>query len=130
MYGAPDALVATTSFLVDRPEVIEAIVAGLIEGAAFALSPRRRPLVLEAIKAELMIADSVAAEIGLLELLKAVARKPYPSVERLCDMQRIMSANDPAVRGVSIKDLIHDRVVRKLDEDGFIDGTYASYAVT
>ncbi len=130
IYGAPDALVATATFLRDRPEVIEGIVAGLIEAAAFTLSPRQRPIALEAMKAELMITDNVVAEIGLLELSKVVARKPYPSVERLCNMQRIMTASKPTVSGVSIKDLVHDRVVRKLDEDGFIDRTYASYAAT
>jgi NitT/TauT family transport system substrate-binding protein len=128
VYGAPDALVATATFLRDRPEAVEGIVAGLIEAAAFALSPRRRPIALEAMKAELMITDDVAAEMCLLELSKVVARKPYPSVERLCHMQRIMSASNPTVSRVSIKDLIDDRVVRKLDEDDFIDRAYASYA--
>jgi ABC-type nitrate/sulfonate/bicarbonate transport system substrate-binding protein len=128
VYGAPDALVATTTFLRDRPELIKGIVAGLIEAAAFALSPRERPLALEAMKAELMINDTNAAEIGLLELAKAIVQKPYPSVERLSDMQRVMSAAKPTVSGVSIQDLIHDRVVRKLDEEGFIDRTYAAYA--
>jgi ABC-type nitrate/sulfonate/bicarbonate transport system substrate-binding protein len=129
-YGAPDALVATTSFLLEHPGVVESIVAGLIEGAAFVQSPSQRPVVLQTIKAELMITDSGAAESGLLELSNNVVRKPYPSLERLCDMQRVMSALKPKVLRVSIKDLIHDQVVRKLDHDGFIDRTYAAYAAS
>ena len=39
IYGAPDALVVTTAFLRDHPEATEAIVAGLIEGAAVVQSP-------------------------------------------------------------------------------------------
>jgi ABC-type nitrate/sulfonate/bicarbonate transport system substrate-binding protein len=130
VYGAPDAVVATTTFLLEHPDVVESIVAGLIEGAAFTLSPRQRLVALEAIKAELMITDGGAAESGLLELLNTVVRKPYPSVERLCDMQRVMSAGKPDVLRVSIKELVHDRVVRKLDQDGFIDRIYAAYGVT
>jgi ABC-type nitrate/sulfonate/bicarbonate transport system substrate-binding protein len=128
LYGAPDALVATTTLLRAHPEVIAGIIAGLVEAAAFALSPHQRPAALEAMKEELMISDNVAAEIGLLELSKVTVRKPYPVVGRLCNMQRIMSASKPTVSRVSIKDLIDDRVVRKLDEDGCIDRIYASYA--
>jgi ABC-type nitrate/sulfonate/bicarbonate transport system substrate-binding protein len=128
LHGAPDALVATARFLRDRPKVVERIIAGLVEAAAFTLSPRQRPAALAAMKAELMISDDVAAEIGLLELAKVVVRTPYPAVDRLCDMQRIMSASRPTVSRVSIKDLIYDHLVHKLDEDGSIDRIYASYA--
>jgi ABC-type nitrate/sulfonate/bicarbonate transport system substrate-binding protein len=128
LYGAPDALVATAPFVRNHPELIEAIIAGLVEAAAFALSPRQRPVALEAMKEELTISDNVAAESGLLELSKIVVRKPYPAVDRLCDMQRVMSASRPTAARVSIRDLIYDRLVRKLDEDGSIDRIYASYA--
>jgi hypothetical protein len=46
-------LVATTAFLGERPDVVEGIVAGLIEGAAFALSPKGKASALESIKREL-----------------------------------------------------------------------------
>jgi ABC-type nitrate/sulfonate/bicarbonate transport system substrate-binding protein len=126
VYGAPDALVATNSFLRQSPDLVESIVAGLIEGAALIHTPRYRSIVLEAIKADLMITDCVGVEAGFRELLNLVARKPYPSVERLYALQRIMSSIKPAVLGVSITDLVGDRVVRKIDESGFIDRIYAS----
>jgi ABC-type nitrate/sulfonate/bicarbonate transport system substrate-binding protein len=127
LYGAPDALVVTATFLRDHPELIERVIAGLVEAAAFALSPHQRPVALAAMKAELTISDNVAAEIGLLELSKIIVRKPYPSVDRLCDMQRVMLVSRPTVSQVSIKDLIYDRAVRKLDAEGSIDRIYASY---
>ena len=129
LYGAPDALVATARFLREHPELIEGIMVSLVEAAAFVLSPHQRSVALEAIKAELMISDNVAAESGLIELSKIIVRKPYPPVDRLCDMQRVMSVKRPTVSRVSIKDLIHDHVVRKLDENGSIDRIYGSYAV-
>jgi NMT1/THI5 like len=129
IYGAPDALVATTTFLRECPKVVEGIVAGLIEAVAFTLSPRRRPIALESIKAELMITDNFVGELGLVELSKVVARKPYPSIERLSNMQRIMLATKPMVSGLSIKELIHDGIVHRLDRSGFIDRIYASYGL-
>jgi ABC-type nitrate/sulfonate/bicarbonate transport system substrate-binding protein len=129
MYGAPDALVVTATFLRDHPEVAERIVAGLIEGVAFALSPRERSAALESIKSELMLTDTVAAESGLVELSRVVARRPYPSIERLRNMQRTMSLYKSTVRGVVIEDLVDNRFVRKLDENRFIERTYAAYGV-
>jgi ABC-type nitrate/sulfonate/bicarbonate transport system substrate-binding protein len=127
--GAPDALVGTTDVLRQHPDAAQAIVAGLIEGAAFALSPRERPVALESVKAALRITDTAAAESGLLELSKVVARKPYPSTARLHDMQRIMTLSKPAVASVAIDDLVDDQFVRKLDETSFIDRTYSSYGI-
>jgi ABC-type nitrate/sulfonate/bicarbonate transport system substrate-binding protein len=128
--GTADAVVATTSFLRDHPDIVESIVAALIEAAALALSPRQRLVALETIKAELKLTDNKAAEAGLMELVSSIVRRPYPSAERLLEMQGIMSASHPKVRSVSIKELVHDQVVRKLDQNGFIDRTYAAYGVT
>jgi NitT/TauT family transport system substrate-binding protein len=129
LYGAPDALVVTATFLRDHPELIERVIAALVEAAAFTLSPQRWRDALAAMKGELTISDDVAAEIGLLELSKIIVRKPYPSFDRLCDMQRLMLASRPIVSRISIKDLIYDHVVRKLDENGSIDRIYDSYAI-
>jgi ABC-type nitrate/sulfonate/bicarbonate transport system substrate-binding protein len=129
IYGAPDALVVRTDFLEAHPDAAEGIVAGLIEGTAFALSPRQRPAALDAIKSALNIMDDAAAESGLRELSNVVARKPYPCLERLRNMQRIMTMSRPAVRDISIPDLVDDRFVRRLDDTGFIDRAYASYGV-
>lgn len=128
VYGAPDALVATASLVKERSDLVEAIVAALIEAAALIGSSRHRVFVLEAIKLEFKITDDLAAETGLRELLKVLARNPYPSVERISDLQRIMALRNPAVLGASTADLVDDRVVRKLDYTGFIDVTYASYS--
>jgi ABC-type nitrate/sulfonate/bicarbonate transport system substrate-binding protein len=129
VYGAPDALVGSKGFVTDHPEVAEGIVAGLIEGTAFILSPNKRKAALSDLKMTLNIADDAAAESGLTELTNVLSRKPYPSLERLKDMQRTMLTARPIVRGVSVRDVLDDRFVRKLDETGFIDRTYAEYGV-
>jgi ABC-type nitrate/sulfonate/bicarbonate transport system substrate-binding protein len=129
VYGAPDALVAAKGFVADHPEVAEGIVAGLIEGIAFILSPRERKAALNGLRETLNITDDAAAESGLAELSDVLSRKPYPSLERLKDMQRIMLPARPNVGGVSIEEVLDDQFVRKLDENGFIDRTYAEYGV-
>jgi len=130
VYGAPDALVVTARFLDESPEVTQGIVAGFIEGAAFALSPHKRPVVLEAIKSEMRITEDAFAESALHDLSRVLARKPYPSFERLRHIQRIMSTANACVLGVMIDDMVDDRFVRRLDESGAIDRTYVSYGVS
>jgi NitT/TauT family transport system substrate-binding protein len=129
VYGAQDALVATTAFLQEHPESAEKVVAAMIEGAAFSLSPRQHSVVLQTIMAELRVSDSVAAQESLHQLSLVLTRRPYPSVERLRNMRRIMSLHDPRVLELEIDQLIDDRFVRKLETNGFIDSVYAEYGI-
>ena len=129
VHGAPDVLAVTTEFLAENPKTVEAIVTGLIEAAAFTLSPDKRPIVLETIKAEMRISDDAIVENALHELSKILARKPYPSIERLRNMQRIMSTTNPRVLGVTMEDMVDDRLVGRLDASGAIDRIYGYYGV-
>ena len=74
-----------------------------------------------------MISDPDGANSGLTGLSNSIARKPYPSIEQLRDMQATMSFDKPNLLDVAADHLIDDRLVRKLDEDGFIDRIYTSY---
>jgi ABC-type nitrate/sulfonate/bicarbonate transport system substrate-binding protein len=126
LFGAQDALAATTGFLRDHPNPVEGIVAGLVEAAAFAKSEKGKSAVLETIKKELNIVDDAAAATAPRQLSQVIVRKPYPSAERLRNMQRIMSIADPKATEVDVADLIDSRFVKKLDENGFIDAAYAA----
>ena len=52
-----------------------------------------------------------------------MAKKPYPDVEGLSNIQRVMKYN-PTVARVKITDLVDDRIYRKLEESQFIDRAY------
>jgi NitT/TauT family transport system substrate-binding protein len=129
VYGAQDALIATSAFRREYPDVGERIVSAMIEAAAFCLSAGHQSRVLQAIMAELKVSDSAAAMESLQQLSMALTRKPYPSSERLANMQRIMSLHDSRVLEVDIDTLIDDSFVRKLETSGFIDSVYGEYGV-
>lgn len=126
VYGATDALVATPMFIQDNPGAIEGIVFGLIEAAAFAQSATGKPDVRETIKRELKISSDAAADEGVAELAKIIVRTPYPSPERLRNMQRVMKLADSKAAEVDVASLIDDRFVRKADQEGIIDRAYAT----
>jgi ABC-type nitrate/sulfonate/bicarbonate transport system substrate-binding protein len=128
IYGAPRSLVTTSAFLQEHPDIVEKVVAAFVEAMAFALAPENKSTVLVTISKLFGLTQPAAAEKAYEEL-RNLNRKPYASVERLKDMQRIMALHEPKVMGVKIEDVIDDRVVRKLDENGTIDQLYSSYGV-
>ncbi len=127
VYGAPDALVVLSNFL-HQPRQAEAVLASMIEAAAFATSKRNKEPALLAVKSTMGISDDGAAERGLRELVDTLARKPYPSVDRLRSMQHMMAKAKPNVLSLKIETVVDDRLVRKLDVTGYIDQTYSEHS--
>jgi ABC-type nitrate/sulfonate/bicarbonate transport system substrate-binding protein len=127
IYGASDALVVLSDFL-RAPREPEAVLAAMIEAAAFAKCDRYNEQTLLALKSTLGISDDEAAQRGMRELAESVERRPYPSVDRLRNMQRMMAKARPHVISVNLETIIDDRLVRKLDVSGYIDQIYDSYA--
>jgi len=127
--GVQSALVVAGAYLREHPDVVEKVVAGLVEGIGFSLAPRNGEAVRKTLMARMKISVPAAAESGYRNFLSRVNRKPYASVAAMQNMQRVMALNDPKVLNVKIEDLADDRFVRKLDESGAIDRLYASYGV-
>jgi ABC-type nitrate/sulfonate/bicarbonate transport system substrate-binding protein len=115
------------SYLQANPTVMENVVKALIEGAAFSLARENKPIVLQTIMKRLKITDRRDAEEGYEAVLKATDLKPYPSVEGMRNMQRFMKTQNPSIANVNVQSLIDDRLVKKLDESGFIDQMKKTY---
>ncbi len=111
-----------------NPDVVEKVVTALVEAMAFSLAPTNKPTVLKTIMKEFKLTDLAAAERGY-ENLRDLNRKPYPTVERLRSMQKIMALHEPKVLDLKVEDVIDDRFVRKLDQSGVIDRLYSTYGV-
>ena len=125
-----NALAVTGAYLRRSPDVVEKVVAALMEGVAFSLSPANKPAVLNTIMNTFRVTDAAAAEDSYQAYVRAVVRKPYPpSADRLQEMQRIMARHDPTVLKVRIGELLDDGIIRKLDDTGAIDRLYSTYGV-
>jgi ABC-type nitrate/sulfonate/bicarbonate transport system substrate-binding protein len=127
--GVQNVLAVASAYLRDHPDVVEKVVAGLVEGIAYSLSPPNKETVLKTLMAHLNITDPAAAESGYQNFLTRVNRKPYASAAAMRNMQRVMALNDPKVLNVKVEDLVEDRFVRRLDESGAIDRLYRTYEV-
>ena len=123
-------LVLKSAFIRERPEALEGILKGFVEAIAFILSPKNKPVVLKTIMNHLRISDPAVAEEGFQDLVTGAEKKPFPSVEGLRNMQRLLlKIGNPKLANVKVEELIDDRNLRKLDESGFINRIYSEYGV-
>jgi ABC-type nitrate/sulfonate/bicarbonate transport system substrate-binding protein len=120
------AVVVPGSLLQQRPEVAENYIKGELEALAFALAPKNKPVVIKTLMRYLKV-DTAGAEDAYVDLIRGVDRKPFASLEGLKNVQRLLKTRNPKVGEIKAEDIIDNRIMRKLDESGFIDKLYATY---
>jgi NitT/TauT family transport system substrate-binding protein len=118
------AMIVPHIFLTQRPDIVESYLKAEIEALAFALAPKNKPAVLRTL-AKRLKTDAAGAEEGYLDLLKGVDRKPFPSLDGLRNVQRMLKMRTPKIGEIKAEDVIDARIMRKLDDSGFIDKAYA-----
>jgi len=114
-------LVARGAFLQEQRETMESVMKGLLESIAFCLAPKNKNAVIATITKRLKLADPSLAEDGYQDVINGVDRKPYPVIDGLRNIQRLMKIRNPALDKVKVEDMVDDRILRRLDESGFID---------
>jgi ABC-type nitrate/sulfonate/bicarbonate transport system substrate-binding protein len=127
--GVQSVLVVAGAYARQHPEVVEKVVAALVDGIGFSLAPQNEETVRKTLMSHLQVSATAALDAGYRNFMSRANRKPYVSVTAMRNMQRVMALNDPRVSHVKIEDLVDDRFVRKLDDSGAIDRTYQGYGV-
>jgi ABC-type nitrate/sulfonate/bicarbonate transport system substrate-binding protein len=123
------ALVVQQKFLQQRADTVENVLKAEIEAIAFSLAPKNKPIVIKTLMRRLKI-DAATAEEGYADLHRAIDRSSYPSPDGLRNVQRLMKIRSPKVGEVKVEDAIDSRIMRKLDENGFIERAYVAQGVT
>jgi NitT/TauT family transport system substrate-binding protein len=118
------AIAASGSYLREHPDVVEGVLKALIEAQAFVAAPANRNVVLQTMSRHMKLSNPALLEDGYQDLQVGVEKKPYPQIDGLRNIQRIMATLNPKVKGVRVEDLIDTRFIRKLDDSGFIDAVY------
>jgi ABC-type nitrate/sulfonate/bicarbonate transport system substrate-binding protein len=115
--------------LQQRADVIENYLKAEIEGLAFSVAPKNKPAVIKMLMKRLRI-DAAGAEDGYVDLLRGVDRRPLASLEGMRNLQRLLKPRNPKIGEVKIDEVVDNRIMRKLDESGFIDRAYAAQGVS
>jgi NitT/TauT family transport system substrate-binding protein len=123
------AIVVSQGFLQKRSETAEKILMTLVESLAFSVAPMNKPIVIKTMMRRFQISDPAVAEEGYQDYLSAVERRPMPSLDALRNIRRLMAVQNPKVGDVKVEELVEDRFVRKLNENGFIEKVAATYGI-
>lgn len=111
-----------------NPELIENILKAMIEGAAFSLSQTQKPITMKIVQKYLKIGEREAEE-GYRDLVNGTDKKPYAAAGGVTNVVRLMKRSNPKVERVKAEQLIDDRILKKLDQSGFIDEVLTKYGV-
>jgi hypothetical protein len=64
-------------------------------------------------------------KLGKRMLLRRIAFKPYPAVEEMHNVQRLLKTQNPRISELNVDDLVDNCYIRKLDESGFFERIYS-----
>ena len=62
-------------------------------------------------------------------MVTGLDRKPYANPAGVTNVIRLMKRSNPKVENVKPEALIDDRILKKIDQSGFIDEVMAKYGV-
>jgi len=122
------SIVAREPYIQKNPQIVEGVLRAVIEGAAFCLSPAQKPITLKILQKYLRITEKDAEE-GYKDMVTGLDRKPYANPAGVTNVVRLMKRTNPKVESVKPESLIDDRILKKLDQSGFIDEVMAKYGV-
>ena len=122
------SIVAREPYIQKNPQIVENVLRAVIEGAAFCLSPTQKPNTLKILQKYLRISEKDAEE-GYRDMVMGLDRKPYANPAGATNVIRLMKRSNPKIESVKPENLIDDRIMRKLDQSGFIDEIMAKYGV-
>jgi ABC-type nitrate/sulfonate/bicarbonate transport system substrate-binding protein len=117
---AATGIVAKKSYLEKNPAVIEGVLKALIEAEYYLLAPSGRAQTVKTIVNRLKLSDPALAEEGYADLMKEFERKPYPSLDGLKNMQRLLAMQNRKLAEINPAHLIDSSILRSLDDSGFL----------
>jgi len=124
---AATGIVVGKNALQKNPETFENIMKALIEAEYYVLAPGNKSRVVKTLMTKLKLSDPSPAEEGLADVIKEFEPKPYPSLEGLKNMQRLLALQNPRLADLNPANLIDTTLMRKLEESGFLAQLQARY---
>jgi NitT/TauT family transport system substrate-binding protein len=121
------AIAMSPEFLQKRPEIAEKLLMTLVESLAYSAAPANKTLVIKTMMRRFQISDPVVVEEGYQDYLSGVERRPFPLLDGMRNIRRLMITLNPKIACVKVEDLIDSRMIHKLEENGFIDKMAVNY---
>ncbi len=123
------SIVVRAPYLQEQRATLENILKGLLEGIAFTLAPKNKAAVIAAFTRRLKLSDPAVAEEGYTDIIRNTDRVPYAGPDGLRNIQRFMKIRTPAAERININEVIDDRILKGLEQSGFVTKLYESYGI-
>ncbi|MBI2368887.1 MAG: ABC transporter substrate-binding protein [Deltaproteobacteria bacterium] len=121
-----EGVIALKATVEQAPQLVERVLRALLRATAYIYQPGHREAVVQVLARRLRLEDPRQAEEGYQDILGVIERKPYPSPDGLRNIQRLLARQNPKVAGLPVEEMVDPRLLRKLDEGGFIDALYSA----
>jgi NitT/TauT family transport system substrate-binding protein len=118
-----NSLIALKETVEQSPQLVERVLRGLLRALAFIHHPVNREAVTQTLARHLRV-EQRGADEAYQAALEILERKPYSSAEGLLNIQRLLARSNPRAATIQVEDVTDTRILRKLDESGFIDALY------
>jgi len=92
------------------------------------LSLAQKPNTVKILQKYLKVGERDAEE-GYRDLVNGTDKRPYAAPAGVTNVIRLMKRSNPKVEKVKADQLIDDRILKKIDQSGFIDEIMAKYGV-
>jgi hypothetical protein len=124
---AATGLVVRKGFLEKNPVAVENILKALLEAEYFILAASGKNQTIKTIMNRLKLSEVSLAEEGYSDIVKEFEPKPYPSVEGMRNMQRLMAIGNPKFNEFNPNTLIDSGILKRLEDSGFLTQLGARY---
>src|SRR5262245_39524193 len=124
---AATGIVAKKATLEKNADTLENIIKALMEAEYYVMAPSNKGRVIKTIMTRLKLSDPSLAEEGYTDVIKEFEPKPYPPLEGLKNMQRLLALQNPRLAEINPAALMDTTFMRRLEESGFISQLQARY---
>lgn len=112
------ALLAQRRFVNASPDIVEKVLRALAETVSFILEPRNKAAVMKSLAKGLRLPRPEDASEGYERIINLYERRIFPNVEGIRSTIGLMGTTNESIRRLKAEDLIDDRFVKKLEQEG------------
>ena len=111
-------VIARRSFVNASPDIVERFLRGLTEGVAFAMDPANKTTVMRSLAKGLRLPRTEDALEGYEGMLTLYQRQIYPTTEGIRNAIQLIGTTNEKIRSLKAENLVDDRFVKKLEQEG------------
>ena len=120
-------LLTTRRIAVTKPRLIEAYVKTIIEGIAFVTDPANKEIVIRVLATNLRLSKPADLEEAYKSVLNTYEQVPYPNVEAMNRLNRILTSINPKLAGVRAETVVDGSFVSEIEKSGFVQSVYKKH---